>query len=279
MGEDLDLDHLKLELGKNFLLRDEVKRLNRAHQFEFKKTFGKNKPKLAKLQKKRRLLSSMVRNGHSSKRDQLELLETNQKIENLENELRASKAGRNYIQSYLLEKEREYGRLRSAFDERLERIRKNQRENQRRKYALYAFLGIAPKYFDSLIEDEKEDGTLHLFFGGKEGPLGYGHAHYIISPGRKLIYKRDPFEVRGRQNHIGPHNDGSKGGFDKPQHGYLEGEPYSFAYGWGTRKGFQLVTKGHLTPEQFRRSPHVIYGPGEGPINGGSLKTGRQAKV
>lgn len=275
-----DLYHLKLELGNNFLIRDEVRRLERVNRFDFKKTFGKNKSHLTKLRKKRRSLIENHQNGNDLDSCRLILLEIDQEIQSLESEIQAKRTKHSHAKSYLFEIEREYNRARGNFHEQLILVLKDQRKKQELKRAFYTSLGVAPEYHGNLHEEPRKDGTLHLFFGGKEGPLGLGHAHYIISPEGKLIYRRDPFEVRGRQNHIGPYNDGLVGGFDKPKHGYLNGEPCSLAYGWGTRKGYRLFAKGHLAPEQFRRYPHVIYGPGEGPINDGSLKIiDRRVKV
>lgn len=136
-------------------------------------------------------------------------------------------------------------------------------EDKKLKYAKIA--GIGEEYYSRMTLRQKPNGIIHIYYGGSDSPTGEGHGHCVIDKG-VLIYKREPFKTRGRHNHIGPGRE-QDGGFDSLILGYLDEEPITYAWGWGSKKGYTILARGHLTIDAFRsKKNHQVFLPGEGPV-------------
>lgn len=142
-------------------------------------------------------------------------------------------------------------------------------EYKKIKYARIA--NIPEEYYEDMTVRQKANGIIHIYFGGSGSSIGSGHGHCVIDTNDKLIYKRDPFTARGRHNHLGPGRE-EDGGFDSLIFGYLDEEPVTFSWGWGSKKGYTILAKGHLNIDAFRRTKsHQVFSPGEGPIANGEV--------
>lgn len=142
-------------------------------------------------------------------------------------------------------------------------------ESKKIRYARLA--KIPEEYYGNMTVRQKANGIVHIYFGGSDSPAGSGHGHCVIDINERLIYKRDPFTTRGRHNHIGPGRD-NNGGFDALIYAYWYDKPITYAWGWGSKKGYTILAEGHLDIDAFRLiAQHQIFLPGEGPISNGEI--------
>jgi hypothetical protein len=52
-----------------------------------------------------------------------------------------------------------------------------------------------------------------------------------------------------------------RGGFGNPLHGWIDGEPVTVAFGWGTKEGHTLLADGHVNLSTFKQhGNHNHYG-------------------
>lgn len=161
----------------------------------------------------------------------------------------------------------------AAFKKRLETVRAESKRRKDDKHSIAERAGVPYQYRDNVWVSRQPDGIVNVYFGGVGKPNGPGHGHYVMDHSDRVIYRRDPFDPHGGQNFEGPGKDGHRGGFEKSQHGWIEGHPVTFALGWGTKQGHTLIADGHLSWEQFRESRnHDHYGPGDGPNSNGTLR-------
>lgn len=182
----------------------------------------------------------------------------------------AAKAEHERAQAAFKQARAAFDQAAAAFKSRLQKVRA-ERSSDRRTLALRA--GVPAQYLNDVWVSTKPDGAVNIYFGGVGKPDGPGHGHYAMDSNGKVTYKRDPFDPHGAQNFEGPGKDGHRGGFGKATHGWIEGNPVTFALGWGTKQGHTLLADGHLSQEQFRESRHHDhYGPGDGPNNNGTLR-------
>lgn len=132
----------------------------------------------------------------------------------------------------------------------------------------YARIAKIPElYYANMTVRQKPNGIVHIYFGGNGSSTGVGHGHCVIDHNERLIYKREPFTARGRHNHLGPGRE-EDGGFDSLILGYLDDKPITYAWGWGSKKGYTILAEGHLTIDAFRLiANHQVFLPGEGPIS------------
>lgn len=124
-----------------------------------------------------------------------------------------------------------------------------------RLHAYEQFLGYraeVPKRYRRKMKLSVDcEGYTNIYFGGVRASGGTNHGHYVLGPGGRITYRRNPFEARGPHNFIGPYQDGQKGGFGKPGRVEINNQPVTRAFGWGTRSGHAIYTDGHLTNEEF----------------------------
>jgi hypothetical protein len=167
----------------------------------------------------------------------------------------------------------EFVTAKDAFHKRLAVVQADSKKRKDDKRALAERAGVPYQYRDDVYITWQLDGTVNIYFGGLGTPDGPGHGHYALTSSGEVPYKRDPFDPHGAQNFEGPGKDGHSGGFSQSHHGWIDGHPVTFAFGWGTRRDHTLIADGHLSWEAFRDSPnHDHYGPGDGPSNNGTLR-------
>ena len=167
----------------------------------------------------------------------------------------------------------EFNQAVKAFKQRLETVKVESKKRQDDKRSTAEKAGVPQQYLDAVWISKDRNGNTNIYFGGVGKPNGPGHGHYVLDKNGTTVYKRDPFDPHGTQNFEGPQKDGHRGGFGKPQHGWIGDSPVTFALGWGTKEGETLIADGHLPPEQFRESRHHDhYGRGDGPNNNGTLR-------
>lgn len=63
-------------------------------------------------------------------------------------------------------------------------------------------VGVPSQHIDTARVVQKTDGHINIYFGGVDAADGPGHGHYVVGPDGSVTYRRDPFEMRGKQNFI-----------------------------------------------------------------------------
>lgn len=264
---DPKLVELREEVEKISKMLDEATRNTDMFRFELQQLSKSNHREINKLVRMRRRIQQKHSCNTNKTIDEVQAI--SRKIKDLKDQIYVSRT--KYIKSKNHQKnlEKRHSYFRYLLHSRL-RYLKDRAKPQ------YVDIDLSHLDNHENIEiDQKPNGTVHVYFGGEFGPLSDGHGHYVYNSKGELVYRRDPFTPRGRQNHLGPYNEGLEGGFDRPQYGFINSQPYSIALGWGTRKGYCLVAKGHYKSDAFREHPHlVIYGPGEGPLNDDTFEFG-----
>ncbi len=84
------------------------------------------------------------------------------------------------------------------------KARQRHRNLQRSEFARHVMLarkaGVAEVHFENMKVTEESD-VIHFYFGGRGRPDGLYHGHYILTDDGYLLYRRDPGEPHGPQNH------------------------------------------------------------------------------
>lgn len=182
----------------------------------------------------------------------------------------ASAMYRQAMQDYQEARQRYYD-AEDDFNQALERLYPAKGFNEAEQKRLVHLAGVPYQYADDVAIVVKEDGIINLYFGGEGRPDGPGHGHYAIDSKGNATYRRNPNEARGRHNFRSETEyirmrmrHGYEGGFGLTSYGYVDNQPVTFALGWGAKAGEMLLAYGHLSEEDFRRSPRY-YAKGQGP--------------
>lgn len=262
---DPKLVEIRAEVEKISTMLDEATRNTNAFRFDLQQITKSNQREINRLVRRRRVLSKCLDRKKADK----EIAQVSEKIETLKSQIFTAR--KLYLKSKNHQKnlERRHSYFKYLLHSRLKYLKDRSKPQ-------YVEIDLSHLDNHENVEiEQKPNGTVHVYFGGEFGPLSDGHGHYVYNPKGELVYRREPFTPRGRQNHLGPYNDGTEGGFDRPQYGYINDQMYSIALGWGTRKGYYLLAKGHFKSDTFREHSNlVIYGPGEGPLNDESFEFG-----
>jgi hypothetical protein len=276
MASDSKLELLKMEQERTLAVRQEVWRVLRHNDRDIDKLISFNTKLVSQLKKERDRMYRALKHSYdlyADERKQLqeiigsiesEISEILEESRNLRKEITA-------VRTVFKKVKHENIHNRELFNDRLNYLKRHDfvSEEDRIKFAKLA--GIPEQYYGDLSVTIKANGVVHIYFAGKEFSTGEGHGHYALDPNGNLIYKRDPFKPRGRQNHQGPERE-KEGGFDRPDYGYIGSQPVTYAWGWGTKKGYTLIAYGHLDIDSFRASNDKRhYSPGEGPVSDGRI--------
>lgn len=69
------------------------------------------------------------------------------------------------------------------------------------KLKLMITAGVPEKYRSNFHIERTNRGTVNIFFGGKNGPFGENHGHYVINDYGVMTYRREYGEDHGVQHH------------------------------------------------------------------------------
>jgi len=175
-----------------------------------------------------------------------------------------AKAEHEHARAAFLRAKTEFENAKLAFQSRLATLKSETEKRKSDKKSLAVRAGVPSQYHNDVYMTKKTDGTTHFYFGGVGSPDGAGHGHYVMESTGSVSYRREPFDPHGSQNHTDNH----KGGFEPPQHGYVDGKPVTFASGWGSNQGHTLLADGHLSDKDFlQKKQHNHYGSGDGKSN------------
>lgn len=68
-------------------------------------------------------------------------------------------------------------------------------------------MGVPTPFLTNVrVVQKYQDGqyTHHVYFGGQGGPLGPQHGHYVMAANGQMLYRRNPLDPHGAQNHCEP---------------------------------------------------------------------------
>lgn len=69
------------------------------------------------------------------------------------------------------------------------------------KLSLITVAGVPEKYHRNFVIERTNRGTVNIYFGGKNGPFGDNHGHYVINDYGIMTYRREYGEEHGVQHH------------------------------------------------------------------------------
>ena len=276
MASDSKLELLKMEQERTLAVRQEVWRVLRHNDRDIDKLISFNYKLVTQLKKERDRMYRALKHSYDLYADERKQLQ--EIISSIESEIgEILEESRNLrkeitsVRTVLKKVKHENIQNRDLFNERLKHLKRQDFVSEENKINYARLAGVPEQYFDDLSVTIKANGVVHIYFAGKGSSTGEGHAHYALDQNGELIYKRDPFKPRVRQNHQGPERN-YNGGFDRPDYGYIGSQPVTYAWGWGTKKGYTLIAYGHLDIDSFRASNDKRhYSPGEGPVSYGRI--------
>ncbi len=159
-----------------------------------------------------------------------------------------------------------------AFKTRLDEVRAQSQRRKDDNRSIAERAGVPIQYLDNVWVSRQGD-VYNIYFGGIGKPDGLGHGHYVMDSSGNVTYRREPFDEHGAQNfeseaaYIQNQRDqGHRGGFGAPVHGWIDGHSVTAAFGWGSREGETLLADDHVDLSTFKQhGNHNHYGSGQGP--------------
>lgn len=89
---------------------------------------------------------------------------------------------------------------RSAVVARIKQLKEEARRKQNDRRFIARYAGVPEQYIDNTWMSAQSDGTINIYFGGKDKPSGIGHGHYVVDATGVVTYRRDPLNPHGVHN-------------------------------------------------------------------------------